>query len=76
MGLVKGYKFIDIDPEYCHGKARIDNTRISVDMIVRDLSAGGMPEDLVAIFTELSIESVNEAIRYYNEIKSHVDMAH
>jgi uncharacterized protein (DUF433 family) len=55
---------IKIDPQICHGKPCIKNTRIMVSVILDNLAEGLNPEEIVANYSPLTIEDVKAAIAY------------
>ena len=55
---------ITINPDICHGKPSIRNTRLSVEMILEYLAAGDTVEDLLAEFKDLEREDVQACLSY------------
>ena len=52
------------DPEILSGKPTIKGTRISVEIILEWLASGGTPEEIVAEYDHLTVEDIQEALRY------------
>ncbi|MFB6350308.1 MAG: DUF433 domain-containing protein [Bradymonadaceae bacterium] len=55
---------IEVDPEICHGKARITDTRIPVSIILDNLAAATSIDDLLDSYPSLTEEDVRAAIAY------------
>ncbi|MBN1507295.1 MAG: DUF433 domain-containing protein [Sedimentisphaerales bacterium] len=56
--------YIAVDPEVCHGRARIKGTRIMISVILDDLADGLSIEQVVAGHPGLTAEAVRAAIVY------------
>ncbi|QDV59411.1 DUF433 domain-containing protein [Rosistilla oblonga] len=52
------------DPEILSGKPTVKGTRISVEIILEWLASGATPEEIVSEYDHLSIEDVQQALRY------------
>ena len=52
------------DPEILGGKPVLEGTRLSVDHILGLLSHGMTHTDIVEAYPELTVEDVNEILRY------------
>jgi len=52
------------DPAVCHGKPCIRGTRIMVSVILDNLAAGLVSEEIVAEYPPLSAEDVHAALAY------------
>jgi len=74
MAEIKGYKYLCSDADCLHGAVRVAGTRISTAMIARDIAAGSTPLELSRILPGLSLESIEEALRFEAEVKD--EMAH
>jgi uncharacterized protein (DUF433 family) len=61
-------EWISVDPLVCHGKACIRGTRVMVSVVLDNLAAGLTPEEIVASYPSLRVESVRAAIAYAAEI--------
>ena len=55
------------NPEILGGKPVVEETRLSVDHILGLLSHGMSHADIVEAYPELTLEDVNEVIRYAAE---------
>jgi len=55
---------VTVNPEVCHGKPSIRNTRMTVEAILEYLAAGDTVEDILAEFDYLEREDVFAAIAY------------
>ena len=55
---------IEIDPEIMLGKPVIRGTRITVELILRDLAEGGTEQDILAAYPHLTAEDIKAAIAY------------
>lgn len=51
-------------PDTCFGRPRIRGTRISVDFILRRLSHGATPEQIVSEYPHLTVEGVQASLAY------------
>ena len=51
-------------PDTLSGKPRIAGTRIAVEMILEDLSAGMTAAEIVEAYPSLSVEDVQAAVAY------------
>jgi uncharacterized protein (DUF433 family) len=56
------------DPSVCHGKACIKGTRIMVSVVLDNLAAGLLPEDIVRLYPTLQREDVSAAVAYAAEL--------
>ena len=55
---------IVVDPEICEGKPTIQNTRITVDFILKLLGDGYTADEVVREYPELEKEDVYQAAKY------------
>jgi uncharacterized protein (DUF433 family) len=55
---------IEINPEIMLGKPVIRGTRITVELILRDLAEGGTEQDILAAYPHLTAEDIKAAIAY------------
>jgi len=60
--------YITVDPNVCHGKACIRNTRVMVSVVLDNLAAGLTPDEIVRSYPSLSHEAVQAAITYAAEL--------
>lgn len=58
------YQYITVNPDILGGKPCIKGTRISVELILETIAHGASVADIVREFPQLSLEAVQEAIRY------------
>ncbi|MEX0966266.1 MAG: DUF433 domain-containing protein [Bacteroidia bacterium] len=59
---------ITVNPDICHGKPTIRNTRMMVESLLEYLAAGDTIEDILAEFPNLEREDILAAIAYANRI--------
>ena len=59
---------IAVDPEICHGRARIAGTRVLVTAILDNLADGLSDEEIVESYPSLTCESVRAALCYGAEL--------
>ena len=59
---------ISVDPEICHGRARIAGTRVLVTTILDNLADGLGDEEIVESYPSLTRESVRAALCYAAEL--------
>jgi uncharacterized protein (DUF433 family) len=59
---------ITVDPEVCHGRARIKNTRVMVSLILDNLAAGVGDEELLQAYPSLTSEDIRAATAYAAEL--------
>ncbi len=59
---------ITVDPEICHGKARIKGTHIMVTVILDNLAAGVNREEILASYPSLTDEDIRASIAYAAEL--------
>lgn len=74
------FNHITADPEVLGGKPVLKGTRISVELIMEWLASGATPDAIVAKYSHLRKEAVQEAILYAaasvkNEILLEVKLA-
>ena len=55
---------VSIDPNVCHGQARIDGTRIPVHQIVHMLANGDTVDDLLVEYPSLAREDIMACLEY------------
>ena len=55
---------IEIDPQICHGKARVKGTRIMVSVILDSLAEGLSLPQLLKQYPALSKEDVQASLEY------------
>lgn len=59
---------IEVNPEVCHGKPVIRNTRIMVRNILGSLAGGDSLSDILTNYPELSYEDIEAALAYAIEL--------
>jgi uncharacterized protein (DUF433 family) len=59
---------ITTDPQVCHGKACIKNTRIMVSVVLDNLAAGLSAQEIVDLYPTLRLEDVTAALAYAAEL--------
>ncbi len=52
---------IEINPEVMVGKPVISGTRITVELILRNLGAGRSPEEILADYPQLTLDDIRAA---------------
>jgi len=60
--------YITVDPNVCHGKACIRNTRVMVSVVLDNMAAGLTPDEIVRSYPSLSHEAVQAAVTYAAEL--------
>ena len=63
-----GFERIARDPAVLAGKPVIKGTKITVELILRELAEGKSPAEVVAAFPRLTIEDVRAALAYAADI--------
>ena len=58
------HKLIEVNPKIMFGKPVIKGTRLTVELILEELSSGKTPSDIVAVFPTLSIEAIWAALAF------------
>ncbi|MCK4393617.1 DUF433 domain-containing protein [Candidatus Bipolaricaulota bacterium] len=59
---------ISIDPNVCHGRACIKDTRIWVSLIVDNLAAGATEEEILQAYPSLTREDIRAALAFAAEM--------
>jgi len=78
--MIENFKHLSANPKILNGKPCIKGSRISVSLILEWLASGASLQDIHKAYPHLSIESLEEAIRYAallgkNEILINVELA-
>ena len=60
--------YISVDPEVCHGKACIKDTRVMVSVILDSLAAGMTPKEIRKDYPTVSPAAIRAAIAYGAEL--------
>jgi len=55
---------ITVDPAICHGQACIKGTRIMVSVVLDNIAAGVLTDDLLKSYPTLSAEDIQAALGY------------
>jgi uncharacterized protein (DUF433 family) len=59
---------IVVDPDVCHGQACVKGTRVMVSVILDNLAAGVVWDEILASYPSLKEESIRAAIAYAAEL--------
>ena len=59
---------VTVDPDVCHGRACITNTRVLVSTIHDNLAAGLSPEEIMRSHASIDRESIRAAVSYAAEL--------
>ncbi len=59
---------ISIDPQFCHGRPVIKNTRVLVRNILSDLAAGIPYSEIIANYPSITEEDIKAALEYDSEL--------
>ena len=55
---------IVVSPNICHGKARINGTRVPVHIILDLLAAGEIEENILTAYPQITKEDIHECLLY------------
>lgn len=70
------YPHIITTPDTCNGQPRIDGTRITVNLIAREVvRARRLPEEVLIGHPELNLAQIHAALAYYFDNRAAVDEA-
>lgn len=61
-------EYITVDPLICHGKACIKGTRIMVSVVLDNLAAGLLVDEILASYPALTREAIQAAVTYAAEL--------
>lgn len=61
-------EYIVVDPDICHGKACLKDTRIMVSVILDNLAVGQTVDDILKSYPSLSREAIQATLGYAAEI--------
>ncbi len=61
-------EYITVDPLVCHGKACIKGTRIMVSVVLDNLAAGLMVDEILNDYPGLTREAIQAAVAYAAEL--------
>jgi uncharacterized protein (DUF433 family) len=59
---------VAIDPDVCHGQARIKSTGIPVSVILDNLAAGLTEQEILTEYSTLTPEAIRASIAYAAEL--------
>lgn len=68
MSRIDWKDYIVIDPDLHHGDPCIKGTRIPVATIIGSLADGMLPEDIIAVYPQLTVVEVQAALAYAADI--------
>ena len=60
--------YITVDPNVCHGKACLKDTRIMVSVVLDNLAAGLTVDEIIQSYPSLTREAIQAAISYAAEL--------
>ena len=63
------HEYISVDPNICHGQARIADTRVMVTVILDNFAAGLTVEEIAEIYPSVSTDAVRATLHYAAERK-------
>lgn len=61
-------EYITVDPLVCHGKACIKGTRIMVSVVLDNLAAGLMVDEILSDYPGLTREAIRATVAYAAEL--------
>lgn len=67
------YAHIVKEPGYCGGKAAIDHTRVRVNNVIFLHQEGKTPQEILAIYSDLSLSQVHAALTYYYDHPAEIE---
>lgn len=59
---------ISVDPQVCHGKACIKNTRVMVSVVLDNLAEGVSREEILTSYPSLTSDDIDASIAYAAEL--------
>ena len=62
------HEYISVDPNICHGRACIAETRVMVTVILDNLAAGSSAEEIAESYPSVSTDAVKAALHYAAEL--------
>ena len=66
---------ITVNPDICHGKPTIRNTRMMVESVLEYLAAGDSFDDILSEFPDLEKEDILACLAYANQILKFKDIS-
>ncbi|WP_095043489.1 DUF433 domain-containing protein [Candidatus Promineifilum breve] len=61
-------EYITVDPLVCHGKACIKGTRVMVSVVLDNLAAGLLVDEILTSYPALTREAIQAAFAYAAEL--------
>ena len=58
------WKYLDSDPNHCHGQLRFRGTRVMVYLVLDALAEGATEEEVLASYPTLTSDHIKAAIAY------------
>ena len=65
---------ISSDPNICHGRACVRGTRVMVSVVLDNLAAGLVPEEILQSYPSLRSEDIQAVIAYAAELAAAEDI--
>ncbi|MGL4609755.1 MAG: DUF433 domain-containing protein [Trueperaceae bacterium] len=65
---------IEVNPKIMLGKPVIQGTRVTVELILRKISEGMKPENIVEAHPSITVENVYEAVAYAAKVLAHEEL--
>ena len=62
------HQHIESKPDVCHGAACVKGTRIPVSVVLDNLAAGQLPDELILSYPSLTHDAIRAAIAYAAEL--------
>jgi uncharacterized protein (DUF433 family) len=59
---------INIDPNICHGKPVIKNTRVLVSNVLAELAAGNSFDDIIENYPNITYDDIKAALDFGSEL--------
>ncbi len=63
-------EYVTVDANVCHGRACIAGTRFMVSVILDNLAAGLMPEEIAESYPSVSVEAGTASLQCETELAS------
>jgi len=67
---------ITIDPDICHGKPVIHNTRVLVANILADLAVGETADEIIKDYPAITKEDIRAALAFGSELANFESVAY
>jgi uncharacterized protein (DUF433 family) len=67
-------RHVEINPKVMLGKPVIRGTRITVELILRNLADGATEADILEAYPGLTVEDIRESIRYAADVIAHEEI--